>query len=98
MEQPPSISWSIGRVTCPITNFNSIDMSQRTRMNGMQHVGSKKKNHLKQYFNASELALYKSKKDQCDICTGYEVGNIQYNAYQFHYNEEERGSARSGKK
>ena len=32
-------------------------------------------------------------KDQCDICTGYEVGNIQYNAFQIHNNEEERGNA-----
>ena len=51
-------------------------------MNGMQHVGSKNIDQLKQYFNAYELALYKPKKDQCNICTGYEVGNIQYNAYQ----------------
>ena len=67
-------------------------------MNGMQHVCSKKnKNQLKQYFNASDLALYKPNKDQCDICTGYEVGNIQYNAYQIHNNEEERGIAFWGK-
>ena len=60
----------------------------------MQHVGSKKnKDHLKQYFNASDLALYKPKKHQHDICTGYEVGNIHYNAYKIHNNEEERGSA-----
>ena len=38
-------------------------------MNGMKHVGSKKiKDQLKQYFNASHLALYKPEKDQCDIC------------------------------
>ena len=63
-------------------------------MNEMQHVGSKKnKYQLKQYFNAFDLVLYKPKKDQCEICTGYEVGNIQYNAHQIHNNEEERGSA-----
>ena len=63
-------------------------------MNGMQHVGSKKnKDQLKQYFNASDLTLYLPKKDQCDICTGYEVGNIQYNSYQIHNIEDERGNA-----
>ena len=49
-------NWSIGRVACPITsitNFNSIDMSQRTRMNGIQNVGSKiNKAQLKKYLNA----------------------------------------------
>ena len=48
------------------------------------------KDQLKQYLNASNLALYKPNKHQCDICTGYEVGNILYNAYQIHNNEEER--------
>ena len=63
-------------------------------MNGMQHVGSKKnKDQFKQYFKASDLAIYKPKKDQYDICTGYGVGNIQYNVYQIHNIEEERGSA-----
>ena len=63
-------------------------------MNGMHHVGSKKnKDQLKQYFNASVPVHYKPNKDQCDICIGYKVGNIQYNAYQIHKNEEEKGSA-----
>ena len=63
-------------------------------MNGMQHICSKKnKDKLKQYLNVSDLALYKPKKDQYDFCTGYEVGNIQYDAYQMHNNEEESGSA-----
>ena len=58
-----------------------------TQMNGMKHVGSKKnKDQLNQYFNASDLALYKPNKDQCDIYTEYEVCNIQYNAYQIHNN------------
>ena len=65
-------------------------------MNGMQHVGFKNnKDQLKQYFKAFDLAINKSKKDQCDIsllCTGYEVSNIQYNTYQIHNNDEERGS------
>ena len=63
-------------------------------MNGMQHVCSRNnKDPLKQYFNTSDIALYKPKKDQCDIFIGYEVDNIQYNAYQIHNNEEERGNA-----
>ena len=64
----------------------------------MQHVGSKNNNdQLNQYFNASDLALYKPKKNLCDICTGYVVCNIPYNAYQIHNNEEERGSTFRGK-
>ena len=60
----------------------------------MQHVGSKKNKYkLQQYLNESDLSLYKLKKHQYDICTGYEIGNIQYNAYEIHNNEEERGSA-----
>ena len=59
-----------------ITNFIRLDRSQKTRMNGMQHADSNKnKDQLKQYFNDSDLALYKPKKDQCDICNGYEVGS-----------------------
>ena len=59
----------------------------------MQHVGSKNyKDQLKQYFNASDLALYKPMKDQCDINTEYDVSHIHYNAYKIHNNEEERGS------
>ena len=55
--------------TSDLSNFNSLD---GTRMYGMQHVGSKKnKDQLNQYFNASDLAHYKPKKDQCDICNGY---------------------------
>ena len=54
--------WSTGRVTCPITSinkFDSLDRSQRTRMNGIWHVGSKKnKDQLKQYFNASDQMYF----------------------------------------
>ena len=58
----------------------------------------KNKDHLKQYFNASDLALYKANKDTCDICTGYEVDNIQYNADQIPNNEELKESAFQQKK
>ena len=64
----------------------------------MQHVGSKNnKYQLKPYFNASDLALYKQNKLQCDICTGYEVAIIQYIACQIHNKKEERGIAFRGK-
>ena len=64
----------------------------------MRLVGSKNnKDQLKQYFNSSDLALYKPNKDQCDIYTGYEVGNIPYNAYQIRSNEKKE-EARSGEK
>ena len=50
------------------------------------------------HLNAStDLALHKPMKYQCDICTEYEVGNIQYNGCQIHNNEEERGTT-SGQK
>ena len=83
--------------TYPITsiiNSNSLDRSQKTRRNVLQYGSSKmNQDQLKQYFNASDLAVYKPKKDLCGIFTGYDVGNIQYNAYHIHNNEEERGSA-----
>ena len=31
---------------------------------------------MKQYINASDLAIHKPKKDRCGICTGCEVANI----------------------
>ena len=51
---------------------------------------------MKQRLCEANMALFKPKKDQCNICTGYNVGNVEEIDYQEHVQKKQE--ARSEKK
>lgn len=48
---------------------------------------------LETVFSEMNLSLYKPKKDQCDLCCSYEMGNLEEGVYQVHIQRKNRARA-----
>ena len=64
-------------------------MSEWCKLQNTQHLSFTKFNEV---FKNKNLSLFTPKKDQCELCVRYSVGNVSTDAYYLH--QERKNEAR----